>query len=180
MIDQTPITWVDGVTTLDDNTVNTEIRNAYTLLLNPPSCQLHRSTAQTITGPNVWTAISWDTLNYDTEDPATPFFSAGSPTKMTIQTPGWYLVNGAVSIGNADATLFVGAMAVRVNSTTFYNLGSVRAPGNRTLFIAGSTLIPFNTGDFVELMVEHTDSISCATGVNPFIPLFTVIRWRGI
>src|SRR5512146_367329 len=179
MLDQTPITWVDGVTALSDDTFNTEIRNAYSLLLNPPACQVHRSTTQTITAGGGWQAISWDTEVFDTEDPATPMWAVGSPTRITIRTAGYYYVNGDVGIGNAEATSNNNNMAVRVNGTTYYNLSTSRAPSDRTLYTTGSSLINVSASNYLELMISQTRPTNSTLSIRDHIPLFTVIRWRG-
>ena len=179
MQDQTPITWVDGSTTLDDDSFNTEIRNAYALLLSPPICQVHRAAAASV-ATGGFNPITWDTKNFDTEDPSTPMYSAGNPTRITIQTAGYYYVNAAVGVGNTDTNTQNASIAVRVNNSTYYNLDTSRGPANRSLYLAASTIIPFSASDYLELMISQTSGTAGNLAVTAYLPLFTVVRWAGL
>src|SRR5215831_3773414 len=78
-----------------------------------PSVRIGRSTAQSIPN-NVWTAISFDTVFYD-KGPAAHWV-AGSPTRLTCQVAGTYVVSVAAMIAAASGGIYRQA-AVYVNGT---------------------------------------------------------------
>jgi len=71
----------------------------------PPACQVRRTT--NLTGYALGTAVTWSSAAYDTNG----MFSAGSPTIITIQTTGLYMVtfNGLMT-ATAPLTRIVGGI----------------------------------------------------------------------
>lgn len=59
----------------------------------PPACIAYRNTAQSTTNSTI-TAVSFTTAGVDTDG----MFSAGSPTRITVQTPGIYMVTANLSL----------------------------------------------------------------------------------
>lgn len=142
MQDQTPTTWVDGTTTLDDNTLNTEIRNAAQLLLNPPMCGLSQNTVQSITLAGymtAWAAVVFNNEYYDTEDPTTPMFAVGGNLwdfeDGTAQ--GWTLAGVTGTAAAASDIAYDGVYALKATTT---------AAGTPDMISATVAAAPGNTG----------------------------------
>jgi hypothetical protein len=83
------------------NVAGTAINN----LVLPPSCQIRRTTNQT---GYTSTAITWSSAAFDTDG----MWSAGSPTILTIQTTGLYLVT---LTGLTEATASLNRVLVTIN-----------------------------------------------------------------
>lgn len=181
MQDIVPMTWVDGVSALSDATFNQEIRDSYLLLLNPPTCVLGRSTNQSIPTGTGWTAISWDTpATFDTEDSTTPMFSASFPTRITVQTPGWY--ECILNVSGLLPLNIVLTAAIRINGgATPTALGSVIGQSTSVhKIISASMMFSFAAGDYAEVVVNHNSGTACSLEALANIPNFTLYRRRGI
>jgi hypothetical protein len=183
MQDQTPITWVDDVTALDSTTLNTEIRDACSLILQPPMCGLSQTTAQTIpvgTYFSVWTPVTFNSEFYDTEDPATPMHDvAVNNSRITITTPGWYeCVASCEVVSFPTANIYTGGF--RVNGSTVYVGNTVgRVTVGDPADCSPANLIQFNAGDYVEFVLTH-DSSSTFQISTLALSTFYVARRRGI
>lgn len=176
--DITPITWSDGVAGLTDTNFNTEIRDSYLLLLNPPALGLQRTSSQTI--PNTtWTALSFDNLLYDTLVDTFPQYDSGSPTKFTCQCDGWYELQAACFMSPSTSSTLQGAF--RVNGSTWYygNFQFGEVAGRNTNINVGN-LIQLSAGDYVEFVVWVNGGASENITVSGDTPIFSVIRRRGI
>ena len=178
-VDQTPITWSDGVTTLDDNNLNTEVRDAGLLLLNPPCASVRRVSGSQSIPITTLTAIVFDTLSFDTEDPSTPMWNPANNTRLTIRTPGWYEVTGTVEWTVTSGATFTASF--RVNGATQY-LG-ISTSSNPTLGFLDNTpmnLIQFAANDYIELMVTHNAASAQSIVPSNFLPCMSVARRRGV
>ncbi|HEY5959980.1 MAG TPA: hypothetical protein VIV60_25680 [Polyangiaceae bacterium] len=180
MQDPTPITWQDGVTLLNDANFNTEIRNAYLLMLNPPICMLTRSTNFSVPNGASWTAISWDTTALaDTEAPVDPMFASGSPTRITVRTAGWY--ECLINVGSLLPQNIIMTFGLRVNGTTVYALGSSFGQ-NVTVhrICSASMLLSLAVTDYVEVVAQHNDTVARTVEALGNMPNFALYRRRGI
>ena len=179
--DITPMTWTDGSGDLTDVNLNTEIRDSMLLLLNPPAASVRRSTNQTITTGTV-TPVIFDTVNYDTEDPATPFWSVSNPSRLTITTPGWYECIGSVEETAPATTAHLMSSGFRVNGTTMYNCSSVATNGTTfgPLDVCSQALISLNAADYVEFWISQNKGSSITINQVFFVPYFSVQRRRGL
>lgn len=175
------MTWTDGSSLLNDVNFNTEIRNSYLLLLNPPMASVRRSTSQSIpTGSSTWTAVSFDTLNFDTEDPSTPFYSSANPTRLTITTPGYYECVFSTELAPGGGTWFTAAF--RVNGTSVYAGSTVCNNGTTTgtLAVSPVNLIPMNASDYIEVVCRHGYTVAVNINQTYYMPAFQITRRRGI
>jgi hypothetical protein len=186
MQDIVPMTWVNstpgGAVDLTDSNFNTEVRNSYLLLLNPPTCQITRATNQVIavgTYFTAWVAVSFSTLIFDTEAPADPMFAIGSPTRITCKTAGWYECIAVAEETSLPATnVLTGAL--RVNGTTFY-LGDTIGLVGDTMHTHVKHLLPLAVNDYVEFMVTHDSATTVnIIGGAPNPATMTLSRRRGI
>jgi hypothetical protein len=184
--DIVPRTWVNQVPgdtgDLTDENLNTEIRDSYALLYNPPTCVVVESNVQTIPNGTGWTAITWDAAGaiVDTEDPATPMFSGTLLTRVTCQTPGYYELTASMGVGTGVSTVVVLTAAFRVNGTSVYAGDTSQAPASAAVYVSPCTLIPLNAGDYVELVVTHNYSAPIGTHNSSFMPGMTLVRRRGL
>jgi len=178
-VDQTPITWADGSTLLNDNNFNTEVRDAALLLLNPPMGSIRRASGSQSISPNTLTVIVMDTLNFDTEDPATPMWASANPSRLTVRTPGWYECTAA---GEILSTVTLTATAgFRINGSTLYNGSSVSPPAVfGYLAPAPNSLILMNPGDYIEFVITHNGASAQTISQNAFMPCLSICRRRGI
>lgn len=178
MIDQAPITWVDGSTALNDANFNTEIRNAYLLVMNPPTCSVHNTGTLSVPTGSTWTAQTWDTLNFDTEAPTNPMFASANPSRITVQTPGWYECVASIELFTVPAALVMTA-AFRINGSTIYQGSSINATGGN-LDMSPSNMIQFGTGDYIELVYVHSYTSALTIDQRGFQPILTISRRRGV
>lgn len=179
MQDPTPATWVDGTTALSDATFNTEIRDAYLLLLNPPTCSVHLTGSVTLPVSAGWTALSWDTLLFDTEAPADPMYSAGSPTRITVKTAGWYECVASAELMSVPGQLTLSG-AFRVGGSVYYMGSSVTTnPTYGPLDVSVVNLLKLNANDYIELVFNHTYSSALTLDQRGLQPTMTISRRRG-
>lgn len=182
MEDITPRTWADNDPDLTDAIINTEIRNACTLMLNPPVCSVSRNTSTSVaagTYMSTWTVINWTLLLIDTEAPTDPMWDSGSPSRITIRTDGWYeCIASAEELTQLTSNLLTAAF--RVNGSAIW-AGSTVGRTPETLDISPANLIPLVTGDYIELIMT-TDLGSAVTisGASSNPPYLSVVRRRGL
>lgn len=185
LTDITPMTWTDTVADLTDVNFNTEVRDSYNLLLSPPSVGIDYSTSQTI--PNsAWTAVTFDTLLFDTLATDTPQWASGSPTKLTCQVNGWYEVVASATFNN-PAGLGIVSGAIRKGPTTsgtsLYGGSSVSTNGSTfgILDICVNVLMNLSTGDDLYFMIfQATGGGALTIPLDNYSPIFTMTRRRGI
>lgn len=106
--------------------------------------------------PSTWTAVSFSGVRWDTSK----FWSSASPTRLTIPSPGYYNVGGAVRSNLTGSLVQIGA--IRVNGSAFISQrggawgSAVTACSNPE----GDWYL--NGGDYVELLVASSVSGSLA------------------
>jgi hypothetical protein len=144
-------------------------------LLNPPGCQVRRTTAQSIPN-NTVTAISFDTEDFDSDTMHDP---ASNPTRLTCQTPGRYLAVGSIpydtgTTGNREARL------AKNGSDISGGRALIAAPGGAALLIVTPVIeVSLVAGDFLELRALQTNGGALTTtAVNSVFPMFRA-RWVG-
>lgn len=122
------------------------------------SCRLRKSAAQSIGVTRV--ALDFDVEDFDTD---TMHSTVSNTSRITIQTPGKYLLLGTVST-SANATA---QAAFRVNGTTEILLSAV---GNAGASLNGGCTIAaiysFTAGQYVELMGAFGSTQNCSFGVD--------------
>ena len=177
--DITPRTWTDGNLEITTANLNTEIRDSYLLLLNPPTCVLERNAAFSIPTGASQTVIPWDSLLFDTEDPSTPMYSSVNPSRVTIRTAGWY--ECMFNIGALLGSNIIQTYSLRVNGVTVYTLGSSYGIATTTHKVMScSMLLPFNATDYVEVTALHNSASAQSLEILGNSPNFMVYRRRGL
>jgi len=190
MDDITVATPADGELDLASDWLNSNLRDALYLILSPPTCILTKTNTQTITGTggsgaeSAWTTISWNNKVADTEDPDTPMYDSGSPTKISIATPGWYEFDADICmvIDNSGNNFSV-AFQVNGDSAQIYAGDSVEwSTGGGGVNHATSfcTLISLDEGDYVEVLVRMSRTSNLTSTNNWNLPRVAARRVRGL
>lgn len=96
------------------------------------------------------TGISWSTTEFDTNAnaEALTYWSAGTPTRITIKVTGYYSVQAYVQIGTAGANY---TLTLKKNGTTNISSNSSLNPNDQA-WIEETFL--FQTNDYIELFVS--------------------------
>lgn len=130
-----------------------EVVNAAQLAFinNVPTAMLTQTAAQSIPGPNVDTAISWNSALYD----AWGGWSAGSPTRYTCKVAGIYSINASI-YWSSGTTATRRLCYVKLNNTTNIHgsIGEV-ITASASYSVNNPTnpvLQSLNVGDYVELI----------------------------
>ena len=118
-------------------------------LIVPPACQIVRTTNQT--GYTNNSDITFQSAPYDTDG----MFSAGSPTKITINTAGLYIISLFGSL-NATATLSLITPIAFLNNTYNINYSVCPVFNSPYAYWGMSFVYAFSAGDYV----THRLSIS--------------------
>lgn len=120
------------------------------------SAILTKSAVQTIAA-NTATAVTFDG---EAEDNDNYHSNTTNTSRLTAPTAGVYIVSGSVEL---SATLASGkSMIVRIrkNGTDVDGDGRARMPGGSFTGVAFSRRVRMTAGDYVELIVEHSDTVS--------------------
>jgi len=182
MDDITVATPADGELDLAQDWLNTNLRDALYLILSPPTCILTKTDTQTFSGSSAWNAISWNNKVSDTEDSSTPMYASGSPTKITIQTDGWYEVAADICM-TIDVSGNSFSVAFRVNGTDYYAGDSVGwSTGGGAVNHATSfcTLLQLSSGDYIECVVRMSRGTSLTSTNTWSLPRISARRVRGL
>lgn len=137
-----------------------QMRDILNALLNPPICEVIQTVAQSI--PNAGTALLWDTEIVDTDGMHS---TTTNTSRVTIQTPGRYLLGGAVCF-TANATGRRGS---------WWSVNGVALSGGEAIYASPSAGNPttsarmraiyLNAGDYLELFAFQDSGGALATSV---------------
>lgn len=167
---------------LPDEDLFNEIRYTMQFLENPPAAHVV-ATSGLSTTTALWTAVTFHTVEQDLEaeyDPAKPMWDAGSPTRLTVRTPGWYEMDYGSPWASTTADT-LRQWAIRKNGDTAVNYGRY---DHWTGAEATEPFIPLAFGDYydvdeyIQLIVKQTSggalsTDSDGTGDQPFLRM----RW---
>jgi hypothetical protein len=117
-----PFTAGDILTAATMTDVQTNLTNQRV----PPSCRVRKTGSQVFTNP---TTISFDTDAGSGAHDTDGMWDAGSPTVITIQTTGLYLVTCAISAGSATANAIT-TLQMSLNTSAGGSFVSFGANGN--------------------------------------------------
>lgn len=76
-----------------NETTFTALMNIIKFIAAPPEVHVSQVAPSQTIPQNTWTPVTWNTVTRDTEfdsNSGTPMWSAANPTRITIQTRGWY------------------------------------------------------------------------------------------
>lgn len=120
-----------------------------------PMAWVSKNAGQAIATGGSGSAISWATEELDTDG----IFDVGSPTRLTIQTPGYYVFNGSMQWDAGSGGSFRYIYLRRDGSVT--GIGAAGLTPSAASGLAnrhGSIVSPpmhMDAGDYVELMAFH-------------------------
>jgi hypothetical protein len=143
----TVVTFTAGsvLTATQMNTIGTAVNN----LVVPASCQLVRTSD--LTSYTSQTDVTFSSASWDTDS----MFNAGTPTRITINTAGLYVVTmvGAVS---ATATMTAATPFIALNGSTSLAYHYVPVFSSTNHYWVTSFVYSFAASDFISFRVGFT------------------------
>lgn len=132
----------------------------------PPMCRVRRTTIQSIPS-GVQTAVAFDLARYDTDG----MWSAGMPTRLTIQTAGRYHVGFIASFDEPTGAGSLRGASLWVNGTLVIATVVVlpRPGGSQTQLPVVSGDYAFAVGDYLEGRVVQDSGGA--------VPVFSFSAW---
>lgn len=169
--------------TQHDETTFNAVSYALNFLLTPPEVEVNQTSAQAIaTGTATATPITFDSVTTDTDD----MWDPAHPTYVTVQTPGWYECEWAVSWATkADTTIRIqplyinGAFAI-ANSFGYNVFVNDSGP---TPQVRMSYDLFLNIGDQVSLGLMQASGASLSTASSGTLKdqqTFLRLRWASL
>jgi hypothetical protein len=180
MILPTLTPWNAGKQT--DETLLNSVSYALNFLLAPPEAKVSQTAAQVIaTGTTTATAVTFDTLVKDNDG----MWNAATPTFLTVQTPGWYEAEWAVSWATkADTTIRLQCLytngAFAIAKTLCYN-DYVNNSGTTPQVWMSYDLF-LNAGDTVSLGLMQGSGANLSTASSASLKdqqTFLRLRWAS-
>jgi hypothetical protein len=138
------------------------------------SCRVRRTSNQSI--PNAtWTQISFSTAVFDDRPGISSQWSSGSPTRLTCQVSGTYLIVGQVSF-NGNST---GRRIIRLlqDGTTQLALHGVNSGTSSQIHLTVSTIVKLSVNDYIELGAYQESGGALDVTTDNFTP---VLSWARI
>jgi hypothetical protein len=178
----TPRTWVASEI-VNDATLNTHVRDNLNAIVNPPYVHVRAASTTTTIGTTI-AGVQWDTEVADTDN----MYSAGTNTRVTINTAGLYLVQGGYGVAGAAssttppaAAAFNLAWMVNSTSTAISQAGSSVYVTTlaRSIMLHNSTYIRLYANDFVSLGAYHVNAVSNTTTITASYTSWMQLRWVG-
>jgi len=144
-----------------------------TFLMNKPIARVHDGAGgQSLIG-STYTPITFNTVDVDTDT----MYSAGSPTLLTVQTPGFYTLRYAVSINSIThgtyCTVTTGAGNPLGSGITLTCWGGYSIGNTASCAMCGGLLPAFMyAGDTVKVgSVPNTGAVTTLSNVVSFMSL---------
>jgi hypothetical protein len=126
--------------------LDTHVKDNLLALYNPPACFVRRTSNQSLPS-GTETKISWSTADLNRGS----LWSAGSPTRMTADRAGLWLIWYVMTFA-ADATTYRRTIiSVNDDERRTWSLEPVQAASQPTAF-SGIYLVSLESGDYVEIL----------------------------
>jgi hypothetical protein len=160
-----------------------DLSYALSFLLNPPECVVQQTAVQAIpNGTTTATAVRWDAAVKDNDG----MFDASTPTYITIQTPGWYEIEWAVSWGTkADATIRIQPLflngAYGIGSAIAYNEYGNDSGTTPQVWMVYDTFL--NVGDQLAVGLMQSSGANLNTASSATLQdqqTFLHVRWASL
>jgi hypothetical protein len=143
----------------------------------PPMCRVHRAAALSHTSNGNFQAISFDTETFTQTDSG--MWAVGTPTRITIQTAGLYLITGSFELAN-NATGVRGGDLI-LNGTTRLSYSFVTASnGSFGSAFALAATYSLAVGNYVEMRAYQNSGGNLAYGTQDTGQFFHLsATWLG-
>lgn len=169
--------WANGDAANTTN-MNGSVSDPLEFLLNPPHCNLRRTTTQSIATAGAGTAVSFDTEDVDTDmDGVGGHSTVTNPSRFTARYPGWYQVSGGAGwVNNATGKR---AAWLSKNGTSINGSEQIGpASGTGATTVATRTIeVQLATGDYIELIVFQDSGGALNTSANTIEQPHLTCRW---
>jgi hypothetical protein len=170
----TPRTWTNNET-VTDTILNAHVRDNLNAIVSPPYVHVRSASTPSTLGTSA-SAIQWDTEVADTDN----MYAPGSPTRVTVNTAGLYLVQGGygVASGTINASYWA---AWTVNGGLITQAGSTVMVGGtvHNVLISTSAFVRLYANDYVALNGWHQGATSVTTSVVNYLTSWMQLRWMG-
>lgn len=168
-----PRTWAVGEL-LTAAKLNTDLRDGLNFLLTPPRALLHKSANQSISD-SVWTAVTWNSEQYDSDGGHS---DSTNNSRYTAQTAGWFEFYAEIMFGNASG----GDRGARFLKNGAGNPFGEHVIGSATTTagagIHGWALL--SVGDYVETFAYQNSGGSLIVGATfDNSPTYMTAKWIG-
>lgn len=148
------------------------VKAALDFLANPPACRLYHGTTQNVAN-GADTVMTFNSERFDTD----AMHDAGSPTRITFNTAGLYVVGGWVSYAS-DTDFQFYRTQIRLNGATL--IGEQTASHTYAGSIGADSLLTliwkFAAADYIELL---TTQVNASAGTLASAPEFWA-TWIGL
>lgn len=167
----------------DEDSFNA-VSYALDFLLEPPEAEINQTATQSIpTGSTTATPVTFHSATKDNDD----MWDSATPTYLTVQTPGWYEAEWAVSwAAKTDETLRSQALYLNgsyaIGAAICYN-EFINATGSNKPQIWQSYDLFLNVGDRVAVGLIQTTGAALSTASSATDPLqqtFLRLRWASL
>lgn len=174
--------WNSGM--IHDEVLFNDLQYAMTFLLSPPEAEIHQTAAQSIpNGTTTGTPITFDSVTKDNDG----MWNASAPTRLTINTTGWYELEWAVHwAAVSDDTIRIQAVslngALAIGSLIGY-YDHVNASGTATPEVRVCYDYFLNAGDYIQLAVMQGTGSSLSTASSGTVATdqtFLRARWSSM
>lgn len=177
----TPPSTVTGSDVLTAALWNTQVKDNLNTLYKPPACLVRRTTQ--LTPFTSGTAVTWEGAIYDTTGPGSPMFSLASPTRVTIQVTGLYLIDAYIIINSTSTITVPTGLVIAVNGTTKFNtllaISGLLPTANQSV----ATTLSLAAGDYIEAKPSSTTGGTLSINGNAtnyhFVQSRLSVAWLG-
>lgn len=174
----TPKTWAAGHWSTAE--MNVHMRDVVQFFLTPPLCILRKEQGSQALANLATDPVSWDTVVYDSDG----CFDSGMNTRVTAQTPGYYLFTAQVQWfhdpANTDTRshfLYVYNSAGVLQEQHFLHCNRFQQTSES---YTSSTVAPMNAGDYAILKVRIWTNATQLVGWDPTLGYYGCqmdMRW---
>lgn len=168
-----PRTWAVGEL-LTAAKLNTDLRDGLNFLLTPPRALLHKSANQSI-NLTTWTAVTWDSEQYDSDGGHS---DSTNNSRYTVQTAGWWEFHARIMFNTAAG----GDRGARFLKNGAGNPFGEHASGSSTSVNDAGThgWALLSVGDYIETQAYQgaSGSLSVAATFDSS-PTFMTAKWIG-
>lgn len=156
--------------------LNARIRDPINILTSPPMGVFRKTAAQPVSNA-IWTAISWDIEDLDSDGGHS---NVTNNTRYTSQTAGWYLVQTTLCWASNATGYRKARFRVNGDNVLVYSENTILSSGSGfTADLSTQAHIYLNVGDYVEVMGWQSSG-GTLNNTNEHLDSRFEVRWLGI